>query len=85
MGKLSDDILNAIKILLQASIKNLEFDKTIVGSISVVGTNNQYTVKISGKEYTVKDTATYAVNDLVWIRIPCNNYSSMFIDRKVVK
>ena len=85
MAKLNQSLINAIEVILESALKTVGFDKSIVGSISAVLANNQYTVKISGKEYTVKDTATYSVNELVWVRIPCNNYSRMFIDRKVVK
>ncbi|MEG0899805.1 MAG: hypothetical protein RSF40_08880 [Oscillospiraceae bacterium] len=84
MTNINAEILNAVDITIKAVADKLPFDKTVVGVITAVLGNNKYTVRIAGKSYTLTDASAYMLNDTVWVRIPCNNYNLMFIDRKKV-
>ena len=54
------------------------FDKTVEGTIKQITTEG-YQVELLGSLYTIKDKTTYTVGTKVWITIPCNNFSDMFI------
>lgn len=76
INTLSREIIKAVK----ATCKNLPFDKTYEGIISVVNSDG-YTVEYNGTSINVKTIATdlYKVGDMVKVCIPCGNNRRAYI------
>lgn len=90
MGKNNDDINAAIKVMVatvksacERLIARASYDKTLRGVITGVPTDNSsyYKVRVNGGEYDVPNYTDkkLSVGKSVWVLIPCNDYSNMFI------
>ena len=82
--KLKQELLNAIEIIINKKINDLSFDRTYA-SVIIKKTNHTsdkytYTVKIGQNDYTITTKALYSIGDNVRVRIPCNNWSNIYID-----
>lgn len=62
--------------------KNAPFDRSKKGRIVTAISPQKYKVEIGGKQYTVSSSIECAVNDFVWVTIPCGNEQAMFIATK---
>lgn len=81
---MKNDIIKAIQVYVDNSIKNASFDRTRTGIIVNRNPNNTYTIKMDGLEYNnVKSSSTdvFEVGDIVKISIPNNQPSQMYIDK----
>lgn len=81
-----DEILQAIKILVDAALQKAPFDRTVRGRIVEQISAKAYIVQINGSEYAVPTygTATYYANEIVWVCYPENNFNNRFIVPKGV-
>lgn len=76
-----DEILQAIKILIDAALRQAPYDRTVRGRIIEQVSSKTYIVQINGTEVAVPSygAATYSANELVWVCYPENNYDNRFI------
>lgn len=90
MNNLSEQLLQAVEIVVDEKITKLEYDKTVQGQIySIVNLDaGEYKVKYSGNIFSAfaEDTSkTYKVDDSVYIKIPEGDMSSRKIITSLVK
>lgn len=79
--KFANAIISSVKTLIDSSIRVAPFDKTRLGRVTEIISEIELKVMIDGHVYNIKkkpDTVI-AVNDVVKVVIPENNYSNMFI------
>lgn len=77
-----NSILNAINNLIEANSKNNPYDKTFIGRITAIGSNNQYNVAINGKIYeNIKGLPLFSfnLNDMVYCLAPQGNLNQLRI------
>ena len=85
MGAVADNLLDAVDILIDNKVSDLQFNKTIRGKIAEVIDESigQYKIQYQNSYFTAysKDTSkTYMNNAVVYVLIPENNTSNrMFI------
>lgn len=80
-----DNTLDVLIKGVQKMIDNSGFDKTYRGYISAIS-NNLYTVVIGGSTYTSVPAVsglTLSVGNTVFVKIPCNNWTQMYIENKI--
>lgn len=83
MSKINDSILEAIDIMVQERIKNLNFNRYIQVQVTVVNANGTYNVTYKGQTITnvkARPGSTFAVNNVCWACIPNNEFSFLFLD-----
>ena len=68
-----------IKRAVEVSMSTAHFDITLQGIIKNKLPRNQYEVEIDGKLYPIHSDLFLQVNDVVYIMVPQNNPSNMFI------
>lgn len=80
MGKIADEILKAIEILIDKKINALPFDRTIDGKI-IRKTSTGYLVSIEGDDIDIPvlGDGTFYQNDIVKIHIPQNDIKNAYI------
>lgn len=74
-------IIDAIKTIVDDTVKSLPFDRTEVGIITEVIGGGKYKVKFNNIEYIlpVYGTKTPIVNEIVKVTIPKNNLTLAYI------
>ena len=60
-------------------LATMPFDRTLVGEIKDQLINGYYNVEIQGVKYKVKSKIKYSIRDKVYLLVPQNNMSNMFI------
>lgn len=84
-GKLKQELLNAIETIVNKKLKDLSFDQTystvIVKKTRYSADKYTYTVKIGQNDYEIQSKTKYKVGDKVYVRVPCNNWSNMYIEK----
>lgn len=83
-----DAISNSIVDTLKNMIEKLPYDKTTTGVVKRKYTESSvdyYDVSIKGRTYkcTSLNSVSYSINDRVYLRIPCNDWSNIYIEGKV--
>lgn len=79
MGKIKDEIIKAIDIIIDTKLDKLNFDRTYIGIVSEVLPDG-YTIKYNGTEITIKETVQkYKKGDTIKFCMPCNNKKNAFI------
>jgi len=82
-NKAMDTLVNTIVDSIVHLNKKLDFnDKSPTGTIIEVLTGNNYRVQIQGSYYTLSDTNSHSVGDIVEILIPNNDWSRMRFNNK---
>lgn len=78
----SENICQAIEVIVKKAISELAFDTTIVGYITKKISNDEYQIRSLDKIFTAFDMAQtgYNVGDQVYVLIPQNDYSN----RKII-
>ena len=79
-------ILDAIDIVVNSKLKMLAFDKTYVCIViekQETPTTTIYQVVLDGKKYSVNSDNNYSIGDKVAVKVPCNNWSDIYIERKL--
>ncbi len=86
-NKLKQDILNAIETIVNKKLKDLSFDQTystvIVKKTRYSADKYTYTVKIGQNDYAITTKTIYLVGDKVRVRVPCANWSNIYIESKI--
>lgn len=74
-------LVQVIQQAIDNTLPSLPFDKTVTGTVTTVLSNNRYTVKIDGAEYTVPSATsdTYAVHDAVMVLYPQGSFQNKHI------
>lgn len=86
ISDIKKEILNAIDIMVEQKIRNLQFDKTIKGVVVEVLEDNYYNIQIQGNIYRLKYTKEkLKIYSSVYVLIPNNDYKNMFVLCKVEK
>lgn len=83
---IASKILDAIDILIDSKLKKLSFDKTFICTIiskQVTSTSNIYQLIIDGKKYSINSENNYSIGDKVAVKVPCNNWSNIYIEHKI--
>ena len=85
MNSISEQLLQAVEIVVDEKISKLEYDKTIQGKIySIVNLDTgEYKVRYNGNifsAFAADITKTYKVDDKVYINVPEGDFSG----RKVI-
>lgn len=81
MNSISEQLLQAIDVVMDKKISELEFDKTIQATIfSIVNLDTgEYKVRYSGNIFSAFSndlTKTYKIDDLVYVVVPEGNFSA---------
>lgn len=89
INKMAVDTISASIIdALQNVMNKLPYDKTMVGIVKrayTVSSVKYFDVNIKGRTYkcTSLNSISYLVNDKVYLRVPCNDWSNIYIEGKV--
>lgn len=75
MNQISENLFAAIDILIQERLKNLSFDKTIIGSI-INKNETEYLISYQNNKITAYSDISYEEGDSVYILIPENNFEN---------
>ena len=77
----SDEILEAVKILLSKFKSSLRYDQTYSGSIISVNSDGTYNVEFNGRTQTLKsnNAKVFKIRDSVWVLCPLGDKNSAFI------
>lgn len=80
MGKISEELLKAINILIDKKISSLQFDRTVDGKI-IDKTSNGYLVSVEGNQVNIPTFGygEFNKNDTVKVCIPQNNIKNAYI------
>lgn len=85
--KLKQELLNAIETIVNKKLKDLPFDQTystvVVKKTRYSEDKHTYTVKIGQNDYTITTKTNYSIGDKVRVRVPCNNWSNIYIEEKI--
>lgn len=85
--KLKQELLNAIETIVNKKLKDLPFDQTystvVVKKTRYSEDKYTYTVKIGQNDYTITTKTNYSIGDKVRVRVPCNNWSNIYIEEKI--
>ena len=74
MNQISENLFNAIDIIIQERLKNLRFDRTIVCTVIEKSKENWYRVSYQGLMFEAQsDISTLKKNDQVYVLIPEND------------
>lgn len=81
MDKISEQILQAIDILITKRMRELQFDKTIVCQIHKIINMDEGAYQVSYMDsiftaYSLFKEKIYSIGDYVYVKIPCNNFNS---------
>jgi hypothetical protein len=83
MGRSDDAIsvlVDTIMQMVEEYLKDAKYDRTTIGTVTEVLGNNMYKVLIQGAEYVIQSKYTsHKKYEKVFVMIPQNNYSNMFI------
>ena len=83
MDKISEQILQTIDMLITKQVRELDFDKTIIGY--VIGDdnkkNNFYKISYMDSVFTAYDpyNKIYNIGDCVYVKIPSGNFDNLKI------
>lgn len=81
---LKKEILDAIEIIVENKLKEIKFDKTVVGVVTNKLDNNYYLINVYGSNYKIKyEKEELKIYDNVYLLIPNNNYKNIFILSKI--
>lgn len=75
MNQISENLFTAIDIIVQQRIANLSYDKTNIGTIIDIISQNKYLVRIDTSSFFAYSEDNYAIGDQVYIITPENNDS----------
>lgn len=77
MSKIEDAILNSIDILVKKAVCNINADKTILGNIISVLSNDRYNVLVNGAEYEIQGSSSvkYTLGQSVEVFVPLGDFS----------
>ena len=81
MADIVENICEAVDLIIDRRLRNLNFDKTITGTIveidgeAVEGKENKYIVSDSSSKYAVYSDKVYQVNTSVYVSIPNGDYT----------
>lgn len=80
----SNEIIRAIGIMIETTLKQLSFNYYITGRIKTVNGDGTYLVTIDDKDETLKarEGVNLVVEDIVLIMIPNSQRSHAFVDCK---
>lgn len=80
MGKISDELLKAINILIDKKISSLSFDRTVDGKV-LDKTSTGYLVSVEGNQINVHNfgDGEFKKNDTVKVCIPQNNIKNAYL------
>ena len=79
MDKISEQILQTIDMLVEKKVRELKFDKTIIGYIvSIEKEKNSYKVQYMDSIFVAYsyNNMSYSPGDCVYVKIPMNDFSS---------
>lgn len=81
MNNISEQLLQAIDIIAQEKLKQLQYDKTIQATIySIVDADTgEYKVRYNGNIFSAfsEDTSkSYSVDDIIYVKVPEGNFSN---------
>lgn len=82
--KAIQELMNGIEIYVKQLISSAEYDKTKRARIMAINSDSgTYTVLLDGTNYEGIKTrgGSCSINDMVWIKIPLNNYNNMYIEK----
>ena len=90
MGKYTDQIIEATRMIVQQELSELKYDKTIKGSIMQILPDQRYRIKYNEGLITAKtlqnDKNKYKVGDYVLVKIPEGNFSdtdNIYVEGKI--
>ena len=83
--KASEALLQGIKNIVQTEISKAPLDKTVTGIIKSINKDKTYNILIQGQQYdNIPSIFTnIAIDDVVKVKIPQNQYSLMYIEGKI--
>lgn len=78
---ISKDLIDGVELIVDNAINNAPFVKIRNGVVVKVNGNDNYTVKIDSKEYSLSIyiPRNLVVNQIIKVVIPDNNMTSAFI------
>lgn len=81
MNNISEQLLQAMEIIAQEKLKQLQYDKTIQATIySIVDADTgEYKVRYNGNIFSAfsEDTSkSYSVDDIIYVKVPEGNFSN---------
>lgn len=80
MSDIQDEILKAINIGITKRLNNANFDRTYVGIVDALLSNNVYQIKYDGGVRKVKvNNASFSIGDIVHVTLPQNSSQSAYI------
>lgn len=87
MNLIHKEILTAIDERIKHWISTLQFDRTYYGKVVEIVDNRIARVDINGAivDCRIKYAISFAVDDVVIIKAPNNNFSYLYIDGKLTK
>lgn len=86
MSKKDNDILDAIKIMIEEENKKLEFNRYIQVIVTTTNSDGSYDVKYKGQTIpSVKPrmNTTFSLNDVCYACLPNNQINFIFLDTKI--
>lgn len=80
MGKITDEILKAVEIIVDKKLKSLPFDRTAEGKI-IRKTKTGYLVSVEGRNLDIPypESGSFQENDTVKVHIPQNNRRNAYL------
>ena len=82
MGKLNDNIIRAIDLLIEKKLKRVNYDVTFLSRVIEVHDNGIYTIIKNNQKHKVKcaiPNVDIKVGTQVWVKLPCNRLRDMHI------
>lgn len=86
MGYVANEIIKFVQEYLNNNKDLFKYDRTAMAKVISINTSTAI-VEFSGQQHTcrIKDGITFAVGDIVIVKIPNNNKDHKYIDGKLVK
>lgn len=76
--KITDSVYHSIEKM----VKKLAYDRTVRARVTKQLSDSSYQVLYKNKTYTVSCDGTLLPNQLVWVRVPENNWDNLYVEAK---
>lgn len=85
VNKVTDEILKSIEIIIQKHLDSLTYDRTYIVPVTKIficsADTYKYTVRIGQNDHTVNSKLKFTVGERVRVKIPCNDWSNIYLEK----